>query len=60
MSSHLLALVEDLCTHLLILHRGKQLFWGTAGEARASFASGEQSLEEVFLHGDRGAIVAGC
>jgi ABC-2 type transport system ATP-binding protein len=48
-SSHLLALVEDLCTHLLILHRGKQLFWGTATEAKANFASGEQSLEEVFF-----------
>jgi len=48
-SSHLLALVEDLCTHLLILHRGKQLFWGTADEAREIFAGGEQSLEEVFF-----------
>ena len=53
-SSHLLALVEDLCTHLLILHRGKQLFWGTADEARASFASGEQSLEEVFFTATEG------
>jgi ABC-2 type transport system ATP-binding protein len=53
-SSHLLALVEDLCTHLLILHRGKQLFWGTAQEARASFASGEQSLEEVFFTATEG------
>jgi ABC-2 type transport system ATP-binding protein len=53
-SSHLLALVEDLCTHLLILHRGKQLFWGTADEAKASFASGEQSLEEVFFTATEG------
>jgi ABC-2 type transport system ATP-binding protein len=53
-SSHLLALVEDLCTHLLILHRGKQLFWGTAQEARANFASGEQSLEEVFFTATEG------
>jgi ABC-2 type transport system ATP-binding protein len=53
-SSHLLALVEDLCTHLLILHRGKQLFWGTAGEARSNFASGEQSLEEVFFTATEG------
>jgi ABC-2 type transport system ATP-binding protein len=53
-SSHLLALVEDLCTHLLILHRGKQLFWGTAAEARSSFASGEQSLEEVFFSATEG------
>jgi ABC-2 type transport system ATP-binding protein len=53
-SSHLLALVEDLCTHLLILHRGKQLFWGTAPEAHASFAAGEQSLEEVFFTATEG------
>jgi ABC-2 type transport system ATP-binding protein len=53
-SSHLLALVEDLCTHLLILHRGKQLFWGTADQARTSFASGEQSLEEVFFTATEG------
>ena len=53
-SSHLLALVEDLCTHLLILHRGKQLFWGTADEARTSFASSEQSLEDVFFTATEG------
>jgi len=53
-SSHLLALVEDLCTHLLILHRGKQLFWGTVDQAHASFASGEQSLEEVFFTATEG------
>ncbi len=28
-SSHLLSLVEDLCTHLLILHKGRCLFHGT-------------------------------
>jgi ABC-2 type transport system ATP-binding protein len=27
-SSHLLSLVEDICTHLLILHRGRQTFFG--------------------------------
>ena len=30
-SSHLLSLVEDLCTHLLILHRGRSLFLRLAG-----------------------------
>ena len=49
-SSHLLALVEDLCTHLLILHRGRSLFFGPVEEARAAFAGmGERSLEEVFF-----------
>jgi ABC-2 type transport system ATP-binding protein len=49
-SSHLLALVEDLCTHLLILHRGRRLFFGAAAEARAAFAANtDESLEDVFL-----------
>jgi ABC-2 type transport system ATP-binding protein len=49
-SSHLLALVEDLVTHLLILHRGRSLFFGPAGDARGAFAAtGDASLEEVFL-----------
>lgn len=50
-SSHLLALVEDLCTHLLIIHRGRQLFCGGMAEARAAFAAGghDASLEDVFF-----------
>jgi ABC-2 type transport system ATP-binding protein len=49
-SSHLLALVEDLCSHLLILHKGRSLFFGPALDVRTAF-SGETdaSLEEVFL-----------
>jgi ABC-2 type transport system ATP-binding protein len=50
-SSHLLALVEDLCTHLLILNKGQSLFYGSLAEARARYADlkGEASLEEVFF-----------
>jgi ABC-2 type transport system ATP-binding protein len=50
-SSHLLALVEDLCTHLLILHRGKCLFVGPIADARTAFATAGDgsSLEEVFF-----------
>ena len=50
-SSHLLSLVEDLCTHLLILHKGRSLFTGTLDEARTRYASlqGDASLEEVFF-----------
>ena len=50
-SSHLLSLVEDLCTHLLILHRGKRLFFGPTAEARSAVAelSADASLEEVFF-----------
>ncbi len=48
-SSHLLALVEDLTTHILILHRGSRIFFGSLAEARANFATGDSTLEEVFF-----------
>ncbi len=50
-SSHLLQLVEDLCSHLLILHRGKRLFFGPLADARRTFAGigQDESLEEVFF-----------
>jgi ABC-2 type transport system ATP-binding protein len=58
-SSHLLALVEDLCTHLLILHRGQQLFYGTMADARAAIAgaAAESSLEDVFFRVTEGTAV---
>ena len=50
-SSHLLALVEDLCSHLLILHLGKSLFFGRIEDARSAFASVDRdaSLEDLFF-----------
>jgi ABC-2 type transport system ATP-binding protein len=50
-SSHLLALVEDVCSNLLILDRGRRLFFGRMDEARAAFADlgSNASLEEVFF-----------
>jgi ABC-2 type transport system ATP-binding protein len=50
-SSHLLSLVEDLCTHLLILNNGRCLFLGTLDAARTQYAGlhGDTSLEEVFF-----------
>lgn len=58
-SSHLLSLIEDLCTHLLVLHRGRALFAGTVAEARA-LVSAESAkaatLEESFFHIVRDAI----
>jgi len=56
-SSHLLALVNDLCTHLLILHRGQRLFFGPVNEARGAFAGLDQdaSLEELFFHATEAA-----
>jgi ABC-2 type transport system ATP-binding protein len=50
-SSHLLALVEDLCTHLVILHLGRCLFVGPMQDARTAFAAAgaDASLEELFF-----------
>ncbi len=50
-SSHLLSLIEDLCTDLLILHQGRRLFGGTLQEARARYPDleGEGSLEALFF-----------
>ena len=50
-SSHLLALVEDLCTDLLIVHHGRRLFFGPVREARTAFAGvdTDTSLEELFF-----------
>jgi len=56
-SSHLLELVEDMCTHLLILHRGKSLFFGRIEEARTAFGGlkSDASLEEIFFHATENA-----
>jgi ABC-2 type transport system ATP-binding protein len=53
-SSHLLELVEDLCTHLLILHRGTKLFFGTMQDARHEFAGAGATLEEAFFRATEG------
>ncbi|HEY1599241.1 MAG TPA: ABC transporter ATP-binding protein [Pirellulales bacterium] len=50
-SSHMLAMVEDLCTHVLILTGGVQRFFGPVGELRASFDSVDAAarLEDIFF-----------
>jgi ABC-2 type transport system ATP-binding protein len=50
-SSHLLAMVEDLCTHVLILDRGVQRFFGPIGDLRNSFDRFETTatLEDIFF-----------
>jgi ABC-2 type transport system ATP-binding protein len=55
-SSHLLSLVEDLCTHLLILDHGRRIFFGPVEDARLAFAnvSGDASLEEMFFRATAG------
>jgi ABC-2 type transport system ATP-binding protein len=61
-SSHLLSLVENLCNRLLILHKGRRLFFGDIKEARAAFAGedGDDSLEEVFFRATEGGPARGA
>ena len=47
-SSHLLSMVEDICTHILILDKGVRRFFGSLGELRAEYSTAE-TLEEVFF-----------
>lgn len=54
-SSHLLALVEDICQHLIIFQRGKCLFSGTLSEARDSHPDA-LSLEDVFFKYTEGRV----
>lgn len=50
-SSHLLHLLEEVCSHVLILNRGTLVTHGTLGEIQARFgeARPDASLEEIFL-----------
>src|SRR6185369_10434568 len=50
-SSHLLHLLEEVCSHVLIVKKGQRLFAGTLEEIRQKFAeqSADLNLEEVFL-----------
>lgn len=56
-SSHLLDVVEDLCSHLLILDQGERRFFGPMQDVRAAFASlrEDESLEEIFFRATEGA-----
>jgi ABC-2 type transport system ATP-binding protein len=50
-SSHLLHLVEEICTRIVIIHRGAMVADGTLGElaAQARDAGAGSTLEEIFL-----------
>ena len=50
-SSHLLHLLEEICSHVLILKNGKKVIDGTLGEIRAQFSAQgpDANLEEVFF-----------
>jgi ABC-2 type transport system ATP-binding protein len=50
-SSHLLPMVEDICTHILLLHQGQQKFFGTVDELKSQFMNSDEeaSLERIFF-----------
>jgi ABC-2 type transport system ATP-binding protein len=50
-SSHLLSLVEDLCTSVLILHRGQKLVQGSLADLRRRIDEDgrHESLEDLFF-----------
>ncbi len=50
-SSHLLDVVEDLCSHLMILHHGRSKFFGPLADVRGAFSSDttDVTLEDVFF-----------
>jgi ABC-2 type transport system ATP-binding protein len=57
LSSHLLHLLEEVCTHVLILKKGERVASGTLAEVAAQFSNGEANvgLEEVFIRATGGS-----
>lgn len=56
LSSHLLHLLEEVCTHVLILKLGAKIADGTLAEVAARFSPGEGkiNLEDVFIRATEG------
>jgi ABC-2 type transport system ATP-binding protein len=52
LSSHLLHLVEEVCSRVIIMDRGKKIADGTFAElaSRADLAASGSSLEQIFMH----------
>ena len=50
-SSHLLHLVEEICTRVIVMNRGHKVADGTVAElaARADLAAADSNLEQIFL-----------
>ncbi|MEI6862694.1 MAG: ABC transporter ATP-binding protein, partial [Verrucomicrobiota bacterium] len=56
LSSHLLHLLEEVCSHVLILKKGEKIADGTLAEVSAQFSNGEAGvgLEEIFMRATGG------
>jgi ABC-2 type transport system ATP-binding protein len=57
LSSHLLHLLEEVCTHVLILKKGDRIAYGTLAQVHAQFSNGDPraSLEDVFIRATGGS-----
>lgn len=51
LTSHVLEIVERLCSHVAIIHKGRLVAQGSLEELRAGVSAegGKQTLEEIFL-----------
>ncbi len=47
-SSHLLAMIEEVCTHLMVMKQGRLQYFGAADDLRAKFPAAK-TLEEAFF-----------
>ena len=58
-SSHLLHVVEEICSHILILKNGQKVAHGSIAEITQQFleGTGAANLEEVFFRADRKSVV---
>lgn len=56
LSSHLLHLLEEVCTHVLIVKKGEKIADGTIADVAARFSQGDPNvnLEEVFIRATGG------
>jgi ABC-2 type transport system ATP-binding protein len=52
LSSHLLHLVEEVCTRVIIMDRGRKVADGTVADlaSRVDLAAAGSHLEQIFLH----------
>lgn len=57
LSSHLLHLLEEVCSHVLILKKGQRIAYDTMARVHAQFSNGDPgaSLEDVFIRATGGS-----
>jgi ABC-2 type transport system ATP-binding protein len=57
LSSHLLHLLEEVCSHVLILKKGERIAYDTMARVHAQFSNGDPnaSLEDVFIRATGGS-----